>query len=129
MKTEWELFNEIWSSEVLFLSFPEKELRVRKMLVLPRTKTKIHLTQAVEAECSVVKEVANVAGFCRHGAKGVCTAGCEGVNTDEQHVHQEGPCVAVSQEVQSGAEDAETPKEVPGNKKIAYCSAISSHLE
>lgn len=45
------------------------------------------LTQAVEAERSVVKEVANVTGYCRHGAEGVCTAGGEGVNTDEQHVH------------------------------------------
>lgn len=52
-------------------------------------------------------------GFCRHGAEGVGTAGGEGVNADEQHVHQQRPRVAVRQEVQSGAQDAETPQEVP----------------
>lgn len=62
-------------------------------------------------------------GFCRHGAEGVCTAGSEGVNTDEQHVDQEGPCVAVGQEVQSGAEDAETPQEVPA--KYHFFSLIA----
>lgn len=73
------------------------------------------LTQTVEAERSVVKEVADVAGLWGHGAEGVSTAGGEGVNADEQHVHQQGPGVAVGQEVQSGAEDAETPQEVPEN--------------
>lgn len=75
------------------------------------------LTQAVEAERSVVKEVADVAGLWRHGAEGVCAAGGEGVNADEQHVHQQGPGVAVSQEVQGGAEDEETPQEIPGTQK------------
>ncbi len=73
------------------------------------------LTQTVEAERSVVKEVADVAGLWGHGAEGVRTAGGEGVNADEQHVHQQGPGVAVGQKVQSGAEDAETPQEVPAN--------------
>ena len=71
------------------------------------------LTQTVEAERAVVKEVADVARLWGHGAEGVCTAGCEGVNADEQHVHQKGPGVAVGQEVHSGAEDTETPQEVP----------------
>lgn len=70
-------------------------------------------TQTVEAERSVVKEVADVAGLRGHGAEGVGTAGGEGVNADEQHVHQQGPGVAVGQKVQGGAEDAETPQEVP----------------
>lgn len=55
-----------------------------------------------------------------HGTEGVCTAGGEGVNTDEQHVHQQGPGVAVSQEVQSGAKDAETPQEVPANHHFVF---------
>lgn len=50
-----------------------------------------------------------------HGAEGVCTAGGEGVDADEQHVNQQGPCVAVSHEVQSGAKDGETPQKVPAN--------------
>lgn len=73
------------------------------------------LTQTVEAERSVVKEVADVAGLWGHGAEGVRTAGGEGVNADEQHVHQKGPGVAVGQEVQGGAEDTETPQEVPAS--------------
>lgn len=63
-------------------------------------------SQAVEAKRSVVKEVADVAGLWGHGAEGMCTAGGEGVNTDEQHVHQQGPGVAVGQEVHIGAENA-----------------------
>lgn len=34
-----------------------------------------------------------------HGAEGVRAAGGEGVNADEQHVHQQGPGIAVGQEV------------------------------
>lgn len=56
-----------------------------------------------------------MAGLRGHGAEGVCTAGGEGVNADEQHVRQQGPGVAVSQEVQGGAQDTETPQEVPAN--------------
>lgn len=74
------------------------------------------LTETVEAEGSVVKEVADVARLRGHGAEGVRTAGGEGVHADEQHVHQQGPGVAVRQEVQGGAEDGETPQEVPANK-------------
>lgn len=58
-----------------------------------------------------------MAGLRGHGAEGMCTAGGEGVNADEQHVHQQGPGVAVGQEVQIGAEDAEMPQEVPGTNK------------
>lgn len=72
------------------------------------------LTQAVEAECAVVEEVADVACLGRHGAEGVGTAGGEGVHADQQHVHQQRPGVALRQEVQCGAQDAEAPQEVPG---------------
>lgn len=62
-----------------------------------------------------------------HGAEGVGTAGGEGVNADEQHVDQEGPGVAVREEVQSGAEDEEPPQEVPANNhKVASSSPSSS---
>ena len=62
-----------------------------------------------------------MAGLGGHGAKGMCTAGGKGVNTDEQHVHQQGPGVAVGQEVHIGAEGAEMPQEVPGtNKQTAW---------
>lgn len=54
-----------------------------------------------------------------HGAEGVRTAGGEGVDADEQHVHQQGPGVAVREEVQSGAQDGETPQEVPANDRNA----------
>lgn len=70
-------------------------------------------TQTVEAERAVVKEVADVARLRGHGAEGVRTAGGEGVHADEHHVHQQGPGVAVGQEVHRGAEDEETPQEVP----------------
>lgn len=50
-----------------------------------------------------------------HGAEGVGTAGGEGVHADEQHVDQQGPGVAVPQEVQGGAEGGEPPQEVPAN--------------
>lgn len=73
------------------------------------------LTEAVEAERSVIKEIADVARLWGHGAEGVCTAGGEGVNADEQHVHQQRPGVAVREEVQSGAENGEAPQEVPAN--------------
>lgn len=54
-----------------------------------------------------------MAGLWRHGAEGVSTAGGEGVQADKQHVHQEGPGVALRQEVLGGAEKAEPPQEVP----------------
>lgn len=57
-----------------------------------------------------------MSGLRGHGAEGVSAAGREGVNADEQHVHQQGPGVAVGHEVQGGAEDAETPQEVPAKK-------------
>lgn len=87
-------------------------------------------TQTVEAERSVVKEVADVAGLWGHGAEGVCTAGGEGVDADEQHVHQQGPGVAVGQEVECGGEDAEAPQEVPCWQEVGpdvYCLVV--HLE
>lgn len=56
-------------------------------------------TQTVEAERSIVKEVADVSGLWGHGAEGVSTAGGEGVDADEQHVHQQGPGVAVGKKV------------------------------
>lgn len=69
--------------------------------------------QTVEADGSVVEEVADVAGLWGHGAESVSTAGGEGVDADEQHVHQQRPGVAVRQEVHGGAESKETPQEVP----------------
>lgn len=40
-----------------------------------------------------------MSGLRGHGAEGVGAAGGEGVNADEQHVDQQGPGVAVAQEV------------------------------
>lgn len=57
-----------------------------------------------------------MSGLRGHGAEGVSAAGREGVNADEQHVDQQGPGVAVGHEVQGGAEDAETPQEVPARQ-------------
>jgi len=74
-------------------------------------------TQAVEAERSVVEEVADVAWLGRHGAEGVRAAGGEGVDADEQHVHQQGPGVAVGQEVHREAQPAEPPQEVPAQQQ------------
>ena len=73
-------------------------------------------TQAVEAERAVVEEVADVPRLGRHGAEGVSTAGGEWVHADQQHVYQQGPGVAVRQEVRRGAQDAEAPQEVPGRR-------------
>lgn len=88
-------------------------------------------TQAVEAESAVVKEVADVARLGGHGAEGVRAAGGEGVNADEQHVHQQGPRVAVAQEVQRGAEEAEVPQEVPAadetDSVTTYGNSASTH--
>lgn len=87
------------------------------------------LTQTVEADGSVVEEVADVAGLWGHGAESVSTAGGEGVDADEQHVHQQRPRVAVRQEVHGGAERKETPQEVPENTSLSYLSmTISSKL-
>lgn len=59
-----------------------------------------------------------MSGLRGHGAEGVSAAGREGVNADEQHVHQQGPRVAVGHEVHGGAEDAETPQEVPAKHYV-----------
>lgn len=67
-----------------------------------------------------------MAGLRRHGAEGVRTAGGEGVDTDEHHVDQQGPGVAVGQEVQSGAEGAETPQEVPANHRFVLIQHLSN---
>lgn len=74
-----------------------------------------NLTETVEAEGAVIKEIADVARLRGHGAEGVRAAGGEGVNADKQHVHQQGPGVAVREEVQGGAEDGEPPQEVPAD--------------
>lgn len=57
-------------------------------------------------------------GLCGHGAEGVGTAGSERVNTDEQHVDEQRPRVAVVQEVHSGAQRQETPHKVPAAKGL-----------
>lgn len=69
-----------------------------------------------------------MAGLWGHGAEGVCAAGGEGVNADEQHVHQQGPGVAVGQEVQSGAEGEETPQEVPANHHFVLIQHVYNPL-
>lgn len=87
-------------------------------------------TQAVEAERSVVEEVADVSGLRGHGAEGVGAAGGEGVNADEQHVDQQWPGVAVAQEVEHGAEHAEAPQEVPGRQEVGPdVDCLIGHLE
>jgi len=83
-------------------------------------------TEAVEAECAIVKEVADVSRLGGHGAEGVGTAGGEGVHADQQHVHQQGPGVAVRQEVQRRAQDAEAPQEVPGRNTGCCCSGAGA---
>lgn len=83
------------------------------------------ITEAVEAECAIVKEVADVSRLGGHGAEGVGTAGGEGVHADQQHVHQQGPGVAVRQEVQRRAQDAEAPQEVPGRNTGCCCCSGS----
>lgn len=90
----------------------------------------LRLTKAVEAERSIVEEVAYMSGFCRHGAEGVSTTGGKGVNADEQHVDQQGPRVAVGQEVQGGAEDTETPQEVPARQNLfSYVGPVTSYYQ
>jgi len=66
-----------------------------------------------------------VAGLWGHGAEGVRTAGGEGVNADDQHVHQQGPGVAVAQEVHSGAENEETPQEVPERNDFGELTVLN----
>lgn len=57
------------------------------------------LTQAVEAEGSIVAEVADMAGARRHGAEGVGAAGGKGVEADKQQVDEQGPVVGFLAEV------------------------------
>lgn len=83
------------------------------------------LTEAVEAERSIVEEVADVSGLWGHGAEDVSAAGGEGVNADEQHVDQQRPGVAVAQEVHGGAEQEEPPQEVPARNKTSWFEASS----
>lgn len=53
-------------------------------------------TQAVYTESSIVKEVADVAGTCGHGAECVSTAGCQWVHAAGQQEDQQWPCVRIS---------------------------------
>lgn len=41
------------------------------------------------------------------------TTGCERINADQQHIHQQRPRVALRQEVHRGTEHEEAPQEVP----------------
>lgn len=66
-----------------------------------------------------------MSGLWGHGAEGVGTAGGEGVDADEQHVDQQGPGVAVGQEVHGGAEDAETPQKVPAEHRTINSRSAS----
>lgn len=100
-----ECFCFVWVNNIL-----QEHGKTSRLPGTPRTPAPVlSLTQAVEAERPIVEEVADVSGLRGHGAEGVSAAGREGVNADEQHVHQQGPGVAVGHEVQGGAEDAEAP--------------------
>lgn len=75
-------------------------------------------TETVQAERSVVEEVADVTSLGRHGAEGVGAAGGERVQADQKHVDEQRPGVALCQEVQSEAQHAEPPQEVPGWQEV-----------
>lgn len=75
-------------------------------------------TETVQAERSVVEEVADVTGLGGHGAEGVSAAGGEGVQADQKHVDEHRPGVALLQEVQRKAQHAEAPQEVPGRQEV-----------
>ena len=56
-------------------------------------------------------------GVPGHGAEGVCTAGCEGVHTAGAHVHEQGPGVAVIQDVRPTQGAHKPPREEPGTQR------------
>lgn len=58
------------------------------------------LTQAVDAEAAVIKEVTDVSGLGGHRTERVGTAGHEGVNAAGAHVGKKGPSVHVVAEIQ-----------------------------
>lgn len=56
--------------------------------------------------------------FWRHGAEGVSAGGCKGVETDQKHVDQQRPGVALRHKVYSEAQQTESPQEVPAGAQI-----------
>lgn len=53
------------------------------------------LTETVQAERSIVKEVADMASAGRHGAEGVCAAGGQWIHTAREQEDQQRPCVRI----------------------------------
>lgn len=71
------------------------------------------LTQAVEAERTVVQEVADVTRAGRHGAEGVRAARREWVEAGRQQEDEQRPVVGLRPEAGASRQCQEAPQEVP----------------
>lgn len=79
----------------------------------PPARHAVGLTQAVEAERTVVQEVADVTHAGRHGAEGVRAARCKRVEAGGQQEDEQRPVVGLRPEAQACCQRQEAPQEVP----------------
>jgi len=76
------------------------------------------LTETVQAECSIVKEVTDMARAGRHGTEGVGTAGGQWIYTAGEQKHQQRPCVLIIPHILLHQQHChQLPEKIPGRER------------
>lgn len=71
------------------------------------------LTKTVQAKCSIVKEVADMASAGRHGAEGVGAAGGQWIHTAGDQEDQQRPCVCIIPRILHQQHCHQLPEKIP----------------
>lgn len=75
------------------------------------------LTKTVQAECSIVKEVTDMARAGRHGTEGVGTAGGQWIHTAGEQEDQQRPCVLIIPHILHQQHCHQLPKKIPDGER------------
>lgn len=75
------------------------------------------LTETVQAECSIVKEVTDMARAGRHGTEGVGTAGGQWIHTAGEQEDQQRPHIHIRPRILHQQHCHQLPKKIPDGER------------
>lgn len=75
------------------------------------------LTETVQAECSIVKEITDMARAGRHGTEGVGTAGGQWIHAAGEQEDQQGPRIHIIPRILYQQHCHQLPKKIPDGER------------